>query len=57
VEIAQMSASGFRLTRVPALLGRTLLAEDELATAPAVAVIGSEIWRTRFAGDPNVVGR
>jgi putative ABC transport system permease protein len=57
VEIAEMSASGFRAARVPALLGRTLVQEDELPGAPAVAVLGRGIWRSRFGGDPDVVGR
>jgi predicted permease len=57
VEIAEMSASGFRAARVPALLGRTLVEEDERAGAPAVAVLGHAVWRTRFSGDPDVVGR
>jgi predicted permease len=54
---AEMTASGFTVTRVPALLGRTLLPEDERAVAPPVVVIGYDLWRTRFASDPGVVGR
>ncbi len=57
VRVAEMSASGFTLARVPASLGRTLLAEDEAPGAPPVVVIGHEVWRTRFAGDPAVAGR
>jgi hypothetical protein len=34
ITLAEMSASGFRVTRVPALRGRTLLAEDERPGAP-----------------------
>jgi putative ABC transport system permease protein len=54
---AEMTASGFTVTRVPALLGRGLLPEDERAAAPPVVVIGYDVWRTRFASDPAVVGR
>ena len=39
------------------LLGRVLVAADERAGAPAVAVLGYDVWRTRFGSDPNVVGR
>jgi predicted permease len=57
IEVAEMSAAGFRVARVRPLLGRALSEEDERPGAPAVAVIGHEVWRTRFAGDPAVVGR
>ena len=57
VTVAEMSASGFRLARVPPLLGRTLLEEDERPGAPPVVVLGSAIWHASLAADPNVVGR
>ncbi|HEU4454320.1 MAG TPA: ABC transporter permease, partial [Longimicrobium sp.] len=57
VPVAEMTASGFRVARVPALVGRPLLDEDEREGAPPVLVIGHEEWRTRFAADPGVVGR
>ena len=40
VRIAAMSASGFRVARVPALVGRLLTPEDEREAAPPVVVIG-----------------
>jgi predicted permease len=57
VTAAEVTASGFRVARVPALLGRTLAAEDEREGAPPVLVIGYDAWKSRFAGDPGVVGR
>jgi putative ABC transport system permease protein len=57
VTVAEMSASGFRVARVPALLGRTLVRDDERPGAPPVAVIGHDLWRTRFGGDAGIVGR
>lgn len=57
VFIAEMTASGFRLARIPALLGRTLVAEDEGAAAAPVVVIGYDVWQSRFAADPAIVGR
>ena len=57
VRIAEMSASGFRVARVAPLLGRYLVDEDERAAAPPVVVLGAELWRTRFASDPGIVGR
>jgi predicted permease len=56
VRLAEMSASGFRVARVAPLLGRTLMEEDERASAVPVIVIGYKLWQGRFDGDPNVVG-
>jgi predicted permease len=57
LDMAEISASAFRIARVPSLLGRTLVDEDERLGAPAVIVIGYEAWQTRFEGDADVVGR
>ncbi|HEX5871224.1 MAG TPA: ABC transporter permease, partial [Longimicrobium sp.] len=55
--LAEMSASGFRVAGVAPQLGRTLLDADELPGAPAVVVVGHDLWQGRFGGDPGVVGR
>src|SRR5690606_18644787 len=39
------------------LLGRPLRPEDERTSSPPVVVIGYDVWRTRFASDPAIVGR
>jgi putative ABC transport system permease protein len=57
VNVAAMSASGFVVSDGVALLGRTLVEADEQPGAPAVAVIGHDVWRTRFGSDPGVLGR
>ena len=57
IKIAEMTASGFRLTRVPPLLGRTLIDADERFGAPRVVVIGYDVWQSQFAGDQAIVGR
>jgi predicted permease len=54
---AEMTAAGFRIARVPPLLGRYLIAEDESESAPRAAVIGFDLWRRLFDGDPRVLGR
>jgi len=54
---AEMTASGFRITGIPPLLGRPLIDADEEPGAADVVVIGYEAWRSLFAGDPEVVGR
>jgi len=57
VRIAEMTASGFRVARVPPLQGRYLNEEDERQGAPPVVVIGYDVWQSRFAGDSRVIGR
>jgi predicted permease len=57
VNVAEMSVSGFRVADGEPLMGRVLVEADERPAAPAVAVIGYEVWRTRFGSDPNVLGR
>ena len=57
VQAAEITASGFRIAAEAPLLGRALIADDERAGAPDVVVLGHDVWRTRFAGDPGVVGR
>ena len=57
VDHVEISASGFRLTRVAALLGRTLVDADEAPDAPAVMVIGHDLWQTRFGSDSGVIGQ
>jgi len=57
VPVARMTASGFRVTRVAPVLGRTLLEEDERDGATPVVVIGHEEWQRRFAADPDILGR
>ncbi len=57
VPVAEMTASGFQLARVPALLGRSLEAADERVGAAPVVVIGHDVWQSRLSGDPAVVGK
>jgi putative ABC transport system permease protein len=57
VAVAEMSASGFRVADGEPLMGRVLVDADAQPAAPAVAVIGYDVWRTRFGSDPNVIGR
>ena len=57
ITLAEMTASGFRMARVPPLRGRVLVEQDEQPGAPQVVVIGYDAWQSRFAGDPAIVGQ
>jgi hypothetical protein len=55
--LAEISASAFPLTRVPPLLGRTLIEADAEPGAADVVVIGYDVWQDQFNGDHGVIGR
>jgi hypothetical protein len=57
VQGAAVTPSMFNILRVGPLLGRTLIPADEVIGAPAVVVIGYDLWQSRLEGDPDVVGR
>ena len=47
----------FDVLGVRPALGRTLSPADDTPSAPAVAVLGDTLWRTRYASDPAIVGK
>jgi putative ABC transport system permease protein len=53
----RVSASYFRLFGVPMAVGRPFSAEDDRPGGPHVVVISDGLWRSRFGGDPGVVGK
>jgi putative ABC transport system permease protein len=57
VEVAQITADGFNITRVKPVIGRAIVAADESAGAPPIVVIGYDVWHSRFGGDASVLGR
>jgi putative ABC transport system permease protein len=57
VLVAEMSAAGFQVARVPPIRGRYLIDGDEERSAPPVVVIGYDVWRNRFASDSAIIGR
>lgn len=54
---AVVTASLFDILRVAPALGRTLGVADEVEGAADVLVIGHDLWTSRFAADPDIVGR
>jgi len=57
VPVAEISAATFRVVRERPVLGRPLVEADEKPDAPWVVVIGHDVWQSRFASDPKVIGR
>jgi len=56
VRVTWMKQDLFTLLGVQPVIGRSF-SEEELETAAPVAVISHRLWRTRFGGDPDVVGK
>lgn len=53
---ALMTPTIFTLARVQPIMGRALLAADEVPGAADVAVVGYSFWHRRLGGAENVVG-
>jgi putative ABC transport system permease protein len=52
-----VSAEFFPVLGISPLLGRTISEQDDRPNAPSVAILSYELWQSRFAGDPNTIGR
>ena len=57
IDMAQTSANFFEVFGVGPQQGRLFVPGDEQAGHAPVAVLSDALWRRRFAGDTNVVGR
>ena len=56
-QAATCSYDLFSVLGVPPLLGRALTKDDDVPGARPVVVLGHGLWKRRFGGDPNAVGR
>ena len=52
-----VTADFFSALGAQAAFGRVFTAEEDQPGANAVAVLADRFWRTRFGGDPTIVGR
>jgi putative ABC transport system permease protein len=52
-----VSANYFRVFGTPLALGRAFTAEEDRPGGPRLVVISYSLWRSRFGGDRNIVGR
>jgi len=52
-----VTASYFRVLKVPTKLGRTFFDEEDSVAGVNPVVLSEHLWRSRFAADPNIVGR
>jgi len=54
---AYVTEDFFKIIGVSPILGRDFTAEDNKAGAEKVTILGNEIWKRDFGGDPNIVGQ
>ena len=52
-----VTASYFRVLKIPPKLGRTFFDEEDSVAGVNPVVLSEHLWRSRFAADPSVVGR
>jgi putative ABC transport system permease protein len=57
VNTAVVSVNFFDALGVQPMLGRAFVADDEKHGADAVLILSNEYWKTRYGGDPNIVGK
>src|SRR5262249_37128234 len=53
----RVSSSYFRVLGVSPVLGRDFGAADDRMNGPSVVILSDALWRRRFNGDPEIVGR
>jgi hypothetical protein len=52
----QVTANAFALLGVKPILGRDFLPSDQHAGAAPVVILRHDIWKSRFAGSPSIIG-
>jgi putative ABC transport system permease protein len=57
VNAAKVSSSVFALLGVPPMLGRTFVPEEDRYGSDHVAVLSSNLWKKKYAGDPGILGK
>ena len=57
VKARQASAGLLTMLGVHPLLGRDFLPEEDRVGAPHVVILGYGLWKTKFGGDPGIVGK
>jgi predicted permease len=57
VNVSPVTGNFFVVLGSTAVLGRTLVADDDHPGAAPAAVLSYSLWRGQFAGDPSVLGR
>ena len=54
---AAVTADYFPLLRVKPILGRVFTSDEDKPGAASVVLLSEGLWKRRFGGDPNIIGR
>lgn len=54
---ASVTANLFAVLGTTPMLGRAFDASDEAPGASSVVILSEQVWRTRYLGDPGIIGR
>jgi predicted permease len=57
VRAANVSANLFAVLGVEPKLGRAFISGEDLPGAGSLAILSYTLWRRRFSGDPNILGK
>jgi predicted permease len=57
VNTGVVSHNFFDLLGIKPIIGRTFVESDDVRGAEAVLILSHTYWRTKFGGDPNIVGQ
>jgi len=57
VKAIHVTADYFAVFGVTPIAGRTFLKEEDLPGGPKVALLSGDLWKTRFGGDPALIGK
>jgi putative ABC transport system permease protein len=57
VNTGVVSHNFFDLLGIKPIIGRSFVAADDVRDAEAVLILSHTYWRTKFGGDPNIVGQ
>ncbi|MBV9074246.1 MAG: ABC transporter permease, partial [Acidobacteria bacterium] len=52
-----VSSDFFSMLNIKPLLGRTFLPGEDEVGAPPIALISETLWKEKFGGDPNILGK
>ena len=57
VDTGVVSHNFFDLLGIKPIIGRSFVQSDDVRDAEAVLILSHTYWRTKFGGDPNIVGQ
>ena len=52
-----VSPSMFKVSGLPAVVGRVFTEQEDIPNGPFLAVLSEHFWRTRFQSDPKIIGK